>query len=49
MNNGFLSPLAFILLVQVLGLIYLVYACRRIARNQVDLAEYLKERLEKKD
>ena len=37
------------LLVQLLTLGYLVYAFRRIAKNQVELAEYLKRRLEKDD
>jgi len=36
-----------IVLLQVVMLGYLVFAFRRIARNQVDLAEYLKRMLEK--
>ena len=34
---------------QVIMLAYLVYGFRRVARNQVELAEYLKSQLEKDD
>ena len=46
---GLLPWPVLLLLVQVLALAYLVYAFHRIARNQMELAKYLKERLEKKD
>jgi len=38
-----------IVLLQVVMLGYLVFAFRRIARNQVELAEYLKRMLEKNE
>ncbi|MBN2582784.1 MAG: hypothetical protein JXL80_06915 [Planctomycetes bacterium] len=37
------------ILLQFVGLLYLAFAFRRIARNQVELAEYLKSKLDKDD
>jgi cbb3-type cytochrome oxidase subunit 3 len=44
-----IDPVAMILLLQLLGLIYVAFAFRRIARNQMELATYLKDKLDKKD
>jgi len=32
---------------QILALVYLVYAFRRIARNQAEIADYIREKLGK--
>ncbi|NLX58739.1 MAG: hypothetical protein GXY74_06590 [Phycisphaerae bacterium] len=42
-----IDPITIILLLQVLGLIYVAFAFRRIARNQTELAQYLKNKLDK--